>query len=173
MNPRRSFQVLASVALLAVGGLLGLHIYRLETRLASLEASAERRGTPEGQEGATSLPVPPARQGLSQPEALPPTRRGLRLDEGAARRVASRLGDQLGLEATREERLARFLMAFYLREALTSARAQGEDVSESEASYPELLRGDLKQELLALRLTPAQLATLSRETPGLDALLSR
>jgi hypothetical protein len=64
-------------------------------------------------------------------------------------------------------------MAFYLREALTSARAQGEDVSESEASYPELLRGDLKQELLALRLTPAQLATLSRETPGLDALLSR
>jgi hypothetical protein len=169
MNPRRSFQMLASVALLAVGGLLGLHVYRLETRLASLEASAERRGAPEGPEGATALPV--SQQGRAQPEAIQPTRRGLWLDEGAARRVASRLGDALGLEAAREERLARLLMAFYLREALASARAQGEDVSESEASYPELLRGDLKQELLALRLTPAQLDTLSRETPGLDTLL--
>jgi hypothetical protein len=165
--------MLASVALLAVGGLLGLHVYRLETRLASLEASAGRRGAPEAPEGAAALAVPPERQGRAQPEAVRPTRRTLSIDAGAARQVASRLGDELGLEAAREEQLARFLMAFYLREAVASARAQGEDVSESEASYPELLRGDLKQELLALRLTQGQLATLSRETPGLEALLSR
>jgi len=37
----------------------------------------------------------------------------------------------------------------------------------------ELLRVDLKQELLGLKLSQAQLATLSRETPGLEALVSR
>ncbi len=173
MHPRRSSRMLASVALLAVGGLLGLHVYRLETRLASLEASAGRRGAPEAPAGASALTAPPTQQGRAQPEAVRSTRRTVKLDPQAARQLASRLGDELGLEAEREERLARFLLAYYLREALASARDQGEDVSESEASYPELLRGDLKQELFALRLTPAQLATLSRETPGLEALLSR
>jgi hypothetical protein len=173
MNPRRSIRPLASVALLAVGGLLGLHIYRLETRLASLEASAERRSAPPTPEDATALALPPPGQGSAQPEAVSPTRRLLRVDAGAARQLASRLGNELGLEAARVEGLSRFLLAFHLRAAVESARAQGEDVSESEASYPELLRGDLKQELRALRLTPEQLATLSRETPGLEALLSR
>jgi hypothetical protein len=64
-------------------------------------------------------------------------------------------------------------MAFHLRSALDKARARGEDVSESETSHAELLRVDLKQELLGLKLSEAQLATLSRETPGLEALVSR
>jgi len=154
--------MLASIALLAVGGLLGFHVYRLEARLASLEASSDRRGA-----------VAAAREpGRAPPTAVKPTRRTLRLDAGAARQVAKRLGDELGLEPAKVEKLARFLMAFHLRAALASARAHGEDVSDSAASYPELLRGDLKQELLELRLSQAQLAALSRETPGLEALLA-
>ena len=50
--------------------------------------------------------------------------------------------------------------------------AQGEDVSDVAASHAELLSGDLKQELAGLRLTRTQLALLSRETPGLEALLT-
>ncbi|QRN96382.1 hypothetical protein JRI60_46485 [Archangium violaceum] len=176
MNPRHVW-TLASVALLAVGGLLGLHIYRLEARLASLEAGAGRRGPvapgeTRDPEGTASPGVAPPRAGSSEATAIPPARRALRLDDGAARQVAQRLGGELGLEQERVEKLARFLMAFHLRAALASARARGEDVSESAASYPELLRGDLKQELLGLRLSQAQLAALSRQTPGLDALLS-
>ncbi|HYO54572.1 hypothetical protein [Archangium sp.] len=160
MNPRRSPWMLACVALLAVGGLLGFHVYRLEARLVSLEANAGRRSTEAPRvQGAPSAPVRP-------------TRRTLRLDDQAARQAAQRLGSELGLEPERVEKLARFLMAFHLRTALASARARGEDVSESVASYPELLQGDLKQELLGLRLSQAQLTTLSRETPGLEALLS-
>ncbi|AKI99905.1 hypothetical protein ATI61_104673 [Archangium gephyra] len=158
MNPRRPVWMLAAVALLAVGGLLGVHVYRLETRLASLEAGAPGAPTPRV-ERARPLPVTS-------------TRRNFRVDEKMALQAAQRLGGELGLEQERVEKLARFLMAFHLRAALTSARAEGEDVSEPEARYPELLRGDLKQELRGLRLSQAQLATLSRETPGLEALLS-
>lgn len=158
MNPRRPVWMLASVALLAVGGLLGVHVYRLETRLASLEAGVPRAPTPRVER---ARPVP-----------VMSTRRSLRVDEKMALQVAQRLGGELGLEQERVEKLARFLMAFHLRAALASARAEGEDVSEPEASYPELLRADLKQELRGLRLSQAQLATLSRRTPGLEALLS-
>jgi hypothetical protein len=35
------------------------------------------------------------------------------------------------------------------------------------------LRGDLRQELLALRLSSEQLTRLAREIPGLEALLPR
>jgi hypothetical protein len=169
--------MLAPVALLAVGGLLGLHVYRLEARLASLEASAERRGPtvpgPVGNPEGTAAPgVMPPRAGSTQATALHPTRRTLRLDDGAARQVAQRLGGELGLEQERVEKLARFLMAFHLRAALANARARGEDVSESAASHPELLRGDLEQELRGLRLSQTQLAVLARQTPGLEALLS-
>lgn len=169
MNPRRPVWMLASVALLAVGGLLGVHVYRLETRLASLEADAGRRGA-----GAqASAPGAPTRRvERAPPTPVMSTRRSLRVDEKLARQVAQRLGGELDLEQERVEKLARFLMAFHLRAALASARAEGEDVSEPEAAYPELLRGDLKQELHGLRLSQAQLAALSRETPGLEALLS-
>ncbi len=169
MNPRRPIWMLASAALLAVGGLLGVHVYRLETRLASLEASAGRRGA-ETQAAAPGAPTPRVARALPAP--VMPTRRSLRVDEKVARQAAQRLGGELGLEQERVEKLAHFLMSFHLRAALASARAEGEDVSEPEASYPELLRGDLKQELLGLRLSQAQLAALSRETPGLQALLS-
>ena len=168
MNPRHVW-TLASVALLAVGGLLGVHVYRLESRLASLEAGAGRRGA---EAGAPSPGAPMPRVERARPPPVMSTRRTLRVDEKVARQAAQRLGSELGLEQERVEKLARFLMAFHLRAAVASARAQGEDVSEPAASYPELLRGDLKQELLGLRLSEAQLATLSRETPGLEALLS-
>ncbi|QRK12096.1 hypothetical protein JQX13_19850 [Archangium violaceum] len=161
MNPGRSIWMLASVALLAVGVLLGVHVYRLEARLASLEASSAGAGA-----------ATPA-EGQARASPVDSTGRLLRLDDEAARQLSRRLGGELGLEQERVEKLTRFLMAFHLREALASARAQGEDISEAAASYPELLRGDLKQELRELRLTEAQLAALSRETPGLDALLSR
>ncbi|WNG43577.1 hypothetical protein F0U60_05255 [Archangium minus] len=161
MNLGRSIWMLASVALLAVGVLLGVHVYRLETRLASLEASAAGAG-------ATTPP-----EGQARASPVKPTGRLLRLDDEAARQLSRRLGGELGLGQERVEKLTRLLMAFHLREALASARAQGEDVSESAASYPELLQGDLKQELLELRLTEAQLAALSRETPGIEELLSR
>jgi hypothetical protein len=148
-------------ALLAVGGLLGVHVYRLEARLASLEAHTERRGDPE-----------PRAQGRAPPAPVRPTRQTLRVDDQAARELAQRLGGELGLEQERVERLTRFLMAWHLRAALEGARAQGEDVSDVAASHAELLRGDLKQELAGLRLNRAQLAVLSRETPGLEALLT-
>jgi hypothetical protein len=160
MNPRRSPWMPASLALLAVGGLLGVHVYRLEARLSSLEASIER-----------SDPEPQVR-GRAPATPIRPARRIVRLDDQAARELAVRLGGEMGLEQERVDRLTRFLMALHLRAALEGARAQGEDVSDTEASYPELLRGDLKQELAGLRLTPAQLAALSRETPGLEALLA-
>ncbi|HYO67442.1 MAG TPA: hypothetical protein VEU33_15310 [Archangium sp.] len=170
MNPRRPVWMLTSIALLAVGGLLGVHVYRLETRLASLEAGAGRRGANEAQAPASGAPTPRVERARSAP--VMSTRRSFRVDEKMALQVAQRLGGELGLEQERVEKLARFLMAFHLRAALASARAGGEDVSEPEASYPELLREDLKQELRGLRLSQAQLATLSRETPGLEALLS-
>jgi hypothetical protein len=152
----------ACAALLAVGGLLGVHVYRLEARLASLEAHAERRGDPEPR------PV----QGRAPPAPIRPAKQTLRVDEQAARELAQRLGGELGLEQERVEKLTRFLMAWHLRAALEGARARGEDVSEVAASHAELLRGDLKQELAGLRLDRAQLAVLSRETPGLEALLT-
>ncbi len=170
MNPHRPIWMLASVALLAVGGLLGVQVYRLESRLASLEAGAGRRGA---ETGAPAVGAPPPRMEGAPPTPATATRRSLRVDEKVARQAAHRLGSELGLEQERVEKLAHFLMAFHLRAALASARAGGEDVSEPEASYPELLRGDLKQELLGLQLSQAQLATLSRQTPGLEALLSR
>lgn len=157
MTPRRPVWMLACVALLAVGGLLGVHVYRLETRLASLEASAGR---------------PEARAASAPPTPVTSTRRSFRVDERVARQAAQRLGGELGLEQERVEKLARFLMAFHLRAALASARAEGEDVSGPEERHPELLRGDLKQELRGLRLSQAQLTALARETPGLEALLS-
>lgn len=171
MTPRRPVWMLASVALLAVGGLLGVHVYRLETRLASLEADAGRRGAGAQAAPAPGRPMP--RVERAPPTPVTSTRRNLRVDEKVARQAAQRLGGELGLEQERVEQLARFLMSFHLRAALASARAGGEDVSEPEAKYPELLRGDLKQELLGLRLSQPQLAALSRETPGLEALLSR
>ncbi|HZH14196.1 MAG TPA: hypothetical protein VE057_07545 [Archangium sp.] len=167
MNPRRPVWMLACVALLAVGGLLGVHVYRLETRLASLEANA---GRPEARAPSPGAPTVPAAS--APPTPVMSTRRSFRLDERVARQAAQRLGSELGLEQERVEKLARFLMAFHLRAALASARAEGEDVSGPEESYPELLRGDLKQELRGLRLSQAQLTALSRETPGLEALLS-
>lgn len=162
MNPRRSLWMAACAALLAVGGLLGVHVYRLESRLASLEDRSERREEPG-----------PGARGRAPPAPIRPTRRTLRVDDQAARELARRLGGELGLEQGREEKLTHFLMAWYLRAALEGARAQGEDVSDVAASHAELLRGDLKQELAGLRLTQTQLAVLSRETPGLEALLPR
>jgi hypothetical protein len=163
--------MLACLALFVGGGLLGLHVYRLETRLASLEASAGRQGvtTPEPRPAG----APASRAVSTPPTAVNATRRTLSLDAGAAREVARRLGGELGLEAARVDGLTRFLMAFHLRAALASARAHGEDLSELEASHAELLRGDLRQELLALRLSSDQLSRLTRETPGLEALLTR
>ncbi|MFL5354679.1 hypothetical protein [Archangium sp.] len=161
MTPRRSLWMGTCAALLAVGGLLGIHVYRLEARLASLEAHAERRDDPE-----------PGVQGRAPPTPVRPTRQTLRVDDQAARELAQRLGGELGLEQERVEKLTRFLMAWHLRAALEGARAQGEDVSGVAASHAELLRGDLKQELAGLRLDRAQLAVLSRETPGLEALLT-
>jgi hypothetical protein len=155
--------MLASVALLLVGGLLGFHVYRLETRLAALEAGSERRGS-------TAAAPPSAR---TPPSAARAIRRNVKLDAGAARQVAQRLGEELRIDSGKVDGLARFLMAFHLRSALDKARARGEDVSESEKSHAELLRVDLKQELLGLKLSQAQLATLSRETPGLEALVTR
>ncbi len=163
MNPRRSSWMLASVALLVVGGLLGFHVYRLETRLAALEA-APSAPAPDTSAVRAARPPPPAARAL---------RRNVKLDAGAARQVAQRLGEELGIDSGKVDGLARFLMAFHLRSALDKARARGEDVSESETSHAELLRVDLKQELLGLKLSQAQLATLSRETPGLEALGSR
>ncbi|WP_309888419.1 hypothetical protein [Archangium sp.] len=163
MNPRRSSWMLASIALLLVGGLLGFHVYRLETRLAALEAPT-RASAPD---------VSPARAARTPPAPARALRRNVKLDAGAARQVAQRLGEELGIDAGKVDGLARFLMAFHLRSALDKARARGEDVSASETSHAELLRVDLKQELLGLKLTQAQLATLSRETPGLEALVSR
>lgn len=160
MNPRRSIWMGVCAALLAVGGLLGVHVYRLEARLTSLEAHAERRG-PE-----------PLVQGRAPPAPIRPARKTLRVDDQAARELGRRLGGEMGLEQERVEKLTWFLTAFHLRAAVEGARAQGEDVSDVAASHPELLGGDLKQELAGLRLTPAQLAALSRETPGLEALLT-
>ena len=170
MNPRRPVWMLASVALLAVGGLLGVHVYRLESRLASLEAGAGRR---DAEAGAPAPGAATPRVERARPAPVLSTRRNLRVDEQVARQAAQRLGSELGLEQERVEKLARFLMAFHLRAAIASARAGGEDVSEPTASDAELLRGDLKQELLGLRLSEAQLAALSQRTPGLEALLSR
>lgn len=161
MNPRRSLWMAACAALLAVGGLLGVHVYRLESRLASLEARSERPGAPE-----------PRTQGRAPPTPIRPAKRTLRVDDQAARELARRLGGELGLEQEREEKLTHFLMAWHLRAALEGARAQGEDVSDVAANHAELLRTDLKQELAGLRLDRAQLTVLSRETPGLEALLS-
>jgi hypothetical protein len=155
--------MLASVALLLVGGLLGFHVYRLETRLAALEAGSSAPASDTSAVRAARTP-PPAARAIG---------RTVKLDAGAARQVAQGLGEQLGLDAGKVDGLARFLMAFHLRSALDKARARGEDVSESETSHAELLRVDLKQELLGLKLSQAQLATLSRETPGLEALVSR
>lgn len=162
MNPRRSPWMAACAALLAVGGLLGVHVYRLESRLDSLEARAERRDDPE-----------PQVQGRAPPAPIRPMRQTLRVDDQAARELGQRLGGELGLERERVERLTRFLMAWHLRAALEGARARGEDVSDVAAGHAELLRGDLKQELAGLRLDREQLAVLSRETPGLEALLTR
>ena len=172
MNPRRSSWMLASLALLLVGGLLGLHVYRLETRLAALEAGTERRGT-LAPSSAPAADAARPRAARTPPPAARAIRQSMRLDAGAAQEVAKRLGEELGIDAGKVDGLARFLMAFHLRSALDKARARGEDVSESETSHAELLRVDLKQELLGLKLSEAQLATLSRETPGLEALVSR
>ena len=174
MNPRRSSWMLASLALLLVGGLLGLHVYRLETRLAALEAGTERRGsTAAAPTSAPSLDAAPTRAARTPPAPARAIRQSMRLDAGAAQEVAKRLGDELRIDSGQVDGLARFLMAFHLRSALDKARARGEDVSESEKSHAELLRVDLRQELLGLKLSQAQLATLSRETPGLEALVSR
>ncbi len=174
MNPRRASWMLASVALLLVGGLLGFHVYRLETRLAALEAGPERRGSTAAAPPSAPAPDTSAvRTARTPPPAARALRRNVKLDAGAARQVAQRLGEELGIDAGKVDGLARFLMAFHLRSALDKARARGEDVSESETSHAELLRVDLKQELRGLKLTQAQLVTLSRETPGLEALVSR
>jgi hypothetical protein len=154
--------MLAAVALLAVGGLLGVHVYRLETRLAALEAGSV----------APAREASPSREGRAPPATVRAVRRNVRLDAGAAQQVAKRLGDELGIDTGKVDRLARFLMAFHLRTALDKARARGEDLSEAAANHPELLRVDLKQELLGLQLSQAQLATLSRKTPGVEALLA-
>jgi hypothetical protein len=98
MNPRRPVWMLASVALLAVGGLLGVHVYRLESRLASLEAGAWRRGA---EAGAPAVGAPPPRGEGARSTPATATRRSLRVDEKVARQAAQRLGSELGLEQER------------------------------------------------------------------------